>query len=52
MNIFYQINAEGTTVMLVTHDPKIAAQTERIMFMSDGKIISEIHLSKYSAWNS
>lgn len=51
MNIFYQINAEGTTVMLVTHDPKIAAQTERIMFMSDGKIISEIHLSKYSARN-
>ncbi|MGB8451354.1 MAG: ABC transporter ATP-binding protein [Anaerocolumna sp.] len=47
MDIFSGINADGTTVMLVTHDAKIGAQTERIMFMCDGKIVSEMKLPKY-----
>ncbi len=38
MDIFSEINAEGTAVILVTQDPKIAAQTERILFMREGKI--------------
>ena len=33
--------------MLVTHDAKIAARTERILFMRDGKIVSEMRLPKY-----
>ena len=48
MNIFSEINAEGTAVMLVTHDAKVAARTERIMFMRDGKIVSEMQLPKFS----
>ncbi|HWI63874.1 MAG TPA: ABC transporter ATP-binding protein [Symbiobacteriaceae bacterium] len=48
MNIFSEINAEGTAVMLVTHDAKVAARTERIMFMRDGKIVSEMRLPKFS----
>lgn len=48
MNIFSEINADGTAVMLVTHDAKVAAQTERIMFMRDGKIVSEMRLPKFS----
>ncbi|MCM3341641.1 ABC transporter ATP-binding protein [Paenibacillus sp. MER TA 81-3] len=48
MDIFSEINAEGTAVMLVTHDAKIAARTERIMFMRDGKIVSEMRLQKFS----
>lgn len=47
MNIFSEINAEGTTVMLVTHDVNVAARTERIMFMSDGKVVSEMQLPKF-----
>ena len=47
MSIFSEINAEGTAIMLVTHDANVAAQTERIMFMLDGKIVSEIRLGKY-----
>lgn len=46
MDIFSQINTVGTAVMLVTHDAKIAARTERIMFMCDGKIVSEIRFQK------
>ncbi|HEX3028506.1 MAG TPA: ABC transporter ATP-binding protein [Clostridia bacterium] len=47
MNIFSEINADGTAIMLVTHDAKVAAQTERIMFMRDGKIVSELKLPKF-----
>ncbi|MCM3786721.1 ABC transporter ATP-binding protein [Neobacillus mesonae] len=48
MDIFSEINAEGTAVMLVTHDAKVAARTERILFMRDGKILSELKLMKYN----
>lgn len=48
MDILAEINADGTAILLVTHDAKIAAQTERIIFMSDGKVISELKLSKYN----
>jgi putative ABC transport system ATP-binding protein len=47
MNILAEINADGTAIMLVTHDAKVAAQTERIMFMRDGKIVSEMRLTKF-----
>lgn len=47
MDLFSEINACGTTIMLVTHDVKVAARTERILFMRDGKIVSEINLPKY-----
>lgn len=48
MNIFSEINAGGTALMLVTHDAKVAAQAEHIMFIRDGKIINEIRLSKFN----
>ena len=48
MSILSEINREGTTLMLVTHDAKVAAQTERIMFMRDGKILSEMRLGKFT----
>lgn len=46
MDIFSEINAEGTTVMLVTHDAKVAARAERIMFMRDGNMVSELRIPK------
>lgn len=48
MKILSEINREGTTIMLVTHDAKVAAQTERIMFMGDGRILSEMRLEKFT----
>ncbi|WP_042150128.1 ABC transporter ATP-binding protein [Paucisalibacillus sp. EB02] len=54
MDIFSEINAEGTAIMLVTHDANVAARTERIMFMRDGAILSEMKLSKFDGkdWDS
>ena len=47
MEIFSELNREGITIMFVTHDATVAAQTERILFMIDGKIVSEVHLPKF-----
>ncbi|MGU3369343.1 ABC transporter ATP-binding protein [Bacillus mycoides] len=47
MDILANINRMGTTILLVTHDVKVAAKTERILFMVDGEIVSEIQMGKY-----
>ena len=48
MKLFSKISKDGTTIILVTHDAKVAAHTERVLFMSDGKIVNEMHLMKYN----
>lgn len=47
MDLFSEINSDGTAIMLVTHDAKVAARTDRIMFMHDGQIVSEMKLSRF-----
>jgi len=47
MDILSEINTDGTAVMLVTHDAKVAARAERIMFMRDGTIVSDLNLPKF-----
>lgn len=42
-----RLNAEGTTVMLVTHDVKVAAKCTRILYIVDGNINGEYNLDKY-----
>lgn len=49
MAILAEINSKGTTIMLVTHDAKVAAKTERILFMVDGSIVAQKNMSKYDA---
>ncbi len=46
MDILTKLNQAGTTILLVTHDAKVAARTERIIFMLDGSIVSELQLGK------
>ncbi len=38
MKIFRQLNDEGMTTVIVTHDPNVGAQTNRIIRISDGII--------------
>lgn len=44
-----RINAEGTSIMLVTHDLRVASKCERILYIEDGSIRDEISLGKYNA---
>ena len=41
ISIFRQLNQEGITVAVVTHEMDIASQTQRIIRLLDGKIISD-----------
>ncbi|HEX2621378.1 MAG TPA: ATP-binding cassette domain-containing protein, partial [Phototrophicaceae bacterium] len=34
-------NESGNTIVIVTHDPELAAQTDRVLTLVDGKIIEE-----------
>jgi putative ABC transport system ATP-binding protein len=38
MSLFRELNARGNTVLIVTHDPDIAAETKRRIHIRDGKI--------------
>ncbi|MDD4984825.1 MAG: ABC transporter ATP-binding protein [Dehalococcoidales bacterium] len=40
MDIFHDLHQEGKTVILITHEPDIAAQAQRIVRISDGEIVS------------
>lgn len=46
MKILNKLNAEGTTIMLVTHDMKVAANCSRILYIVDGNIKGELKLEK------
>ena len=41
LEILHQLNAEGTTIILITHDDGIAATAKRRVRLSDGKIVSD-----------
>lgn len=41
-----KINNDGTTIMLVTHDMKVAAKCSRIMYIVDGNIKGELDLGR------
>ncbi|WP_318503999.1 ABC transporter ATP-binding protein [Bacillus sp. T3] len=46
MNIINDVNAEGTTVIIVSHDAKVAARADRVIFLMDGNIHDELRLGK------
>ena len=37
---------------MVTHDPRIAAYADRIVFLKDGKIVNETYLESKNAGNT
>lgn len=41
LELLKKLNEEGTTIVLITHDNSIAAQTKRIVRIQDGKIVSD-----------
>jgi putative ABC transport system ATP-binding protein len=41
MDLLGDVHRAGTTVVLVTHDPRVAARAERVLFLFDGKVAGE-----------
>ncbi len=46
ISVFHQLNKEGITVVLVTHEMDIAEQTRRIIRLYDGKVVSDEKVTK------
>lgn len=41
LSILDELNADGRTIIIVTHDPKVAARARRIIEISDGRIVAD-----------
>jgi putative ABC transport system ATP-binding protein len=41
MDIFCRLNQQGRTVLMVTHEPDIAAYASRVIYVRDGKIVKD-----------
>jgi len=48
MNELNKLNRGGTTMMIVTHDAKVASRCERILYIEDGNIRDEYRLGKFT----
>lgn len=47
MDLFSQINEQGQSIVMVTHDRKAALRANRILYIIDGRIEGELELSPY-----
>jgi putative ABC transport system ATP-binding protein len=45
MDVFSQLNAEGRTVVLITHEDEVAAHAKRIIRLRDGEVIDDHRVS-------
>lgn len=42
LDLFQDMIADGSTVVMVTHDARVAARADRVLFLFDGRIVDEI----------
>ncbi|WRS27190.1 ABC transporter ATP-binding protein [Oscillospiraceae bacterium MB08-C2-2] len=48
MDLLVDINKDSTAILLVTHDTKVAAKADRVLFMKDGVIVSDLLLDQFN----
>jgi putative ABC transport system ATP-binding protein len=41
MALMRSLNREGQTFIIVSHDPQVAAQTDRTVYLQDGTVVRE-----------
>ncbi len=49
LNLLTQLNEEGQSILMVTHDLRAALRATRLLYLEDGKITGELTLPKYDA---
>lgn len=49
LRLLHNIHDGGTTLVTVTHDPVVAAHAERVLAMSDGRIVGELVIGAVDA---
>ena len=49
MKEFTAANNDGTTVLMVTHSERVAARSDRVLYLVDGGILGELDLGKMNA---
>ncbi|MGT2906545.1 ABC transporter ATP-binding protein [Streptococcus dentiloxodontae] len=47
MDLFATINRQGSTIVIVTHDPQVAAKAKQVWFLLDGTIYQKEELGKW-----
>lgn len=48
LDLLTQINKEGQSILMVTHDIRSAIRANRLLYLEDGKIIGELSLPPYT----
>lgn len=48
MDALTDVHEDGTTIVMVTHDPKVAARGERIVYLRDGLVVDSRDLGRWS----
>lgn len=48
MRLLSELNQNGQSILMVTHDVQAAVHGNRILYMEDGKILDELNLPPYS----
>lgn len=46
LGLFKELNKEGHTIIMVTHDPAIADSAKQVVMLQDGEIVDRIDMSK------
>ena len=52
MTLLKEINARGTTIIMVTHDTELAAQAKRNIHVRDGRVSENVGCKTMSTSNS
>lgn len=52
LDLMTQLNEQGQSILMVTHDVKAAARGNRILYIEDGKIVGELNLNRYEKENT
>lgn len=47
MDALSSVHADGTTIVMVTHDPACAARADRVVYLRDGLVVAERRLGRW-----